>query len=134
LKAPSHQPVCELQLALEPARGELVRAFVREASLAEDVPASVASLMANDTAQAWLAIGTQGSHLDRARVAVMRSHRDVKTRILLHGHSRISNIAASLAGRIRCGAGIACRAHGIDGWEISLHRSLTGKRASRFGR
>ena len=44
-----------------------MRAFVREASLAEDVPASVASLMANDTAQAWLAICTQGSHLDRAR-------------------------------------------------------------------
>jgi hypothetical protein len=126
LKAPSHRPFSELQLALEPARGELVRAFVREASLAEDVPASVASLMANDTAQAWLAICAQGSHLDRARVAVMRSHRDVKTRILLQGHSRISNIAASLAGRIRCGAGIACRAHGIDGWEISLHRSLTG--------
>jgi hypothetical protein len=56
----------------------------------------------------------------------MRSHRDVKTRILLQGHSRISNTAASLAGRIRCGAGIACHAHGIDGWEISLHRSLTG--------
>ena len=103
-----------------------MRAFVREASLAEGVPASVASLIADDTAQAWLTICTQGSPLDGARIALMRSHRDVKTRILLHGHSRFSNIAASLAGRIRRDAGISCHAHGIDGWEISLHRSLTG--------
>ena len=39
----------ELQLVLEPARRELVRAFVREASLAEGVPVSVASLIADDT-------------------------------------------------------------------------------------
>jgi hypothetical protein len=126
VKAPSHQRVSELQLALEPARGELVRAFVREASLAEGVPASVASLIADDTAQTWLTICMQGSPLDGARIALMRSHRDVKTRILLHGHSRFSNIAASLAGRIRRDAGISCHAHGIDGWEITLHRSLTG--------
>jgi hypothetical protein len=56
----------------------------------------------------------------------MCSHRDVKAKILLHGHSRFANTAASLAGRIRRDAGIAVHAHGIDGWEISLHRSLTG--------
>src|SRR5262249_59001392 len=63
---------------------------------------------------------------DRVRIALMCSHRDVKTRILLQGYSRFSNIAASLAGRIRRDAGVSCHAHGIDGWEISLHRSLTG--------
>ena len=126
MKAPSVPRFSELQLVLEPARGELVRAFVREASLAEGVPASIASLIADDTAQAWLAICAHGSHLDRARIALMCSHRDVKARILLHGHARFANIAASLAGRIRRDAGISCRAHGIDGWEISLHRGLTG--------
>ena len=50
--APSLPRFSELQLALEPARGELVRAFVREASLVEGVPVSVASLIADDTAQA----------------------------------------------------------------------------------
>jgi len=125
VKAPSVARFSELQLVLEPARGELVRAFVREASL-EGVPASVASLIADDTAQTWLAICAQGSPLDRARIALMCSHRDVKARILLHGHARFANIAASLAGRIRRDAGISCRAHGIDGWEISLHRGLTG--------
>src|SRR5262249_56973288 len=113
VKAPSVPRFSELQLVLEPARGELVRAFVREASLAEGVPASVASLIADDTAQAWLAICAQGSPLDRARIALMCSHRDVKARILLHGHFRFANIAASLAARIRPDAGISCRSHAI---------------------
>jgi hypothetical protein len=76
VKAPSHPRFSELRLVLEPARGELVRAFVREASLVEGVPASVASLIADDTAQAWLALCARESHLDRARVALMCSHRD----------------------------------------------------------
>ena len=125
MKAPSLPRFSELQLVLEPARGELVRAFVREASLAEDVPVSVASLIADDTAQAWLALCAAGSGRERARIALLCSRRDVRTRILLHGHSRFSNVAASLAGRIRRDAGISCHEHGIDGWEISLHRSLT---------
>jgi len=116
----------ELQLVLEPARGELVRAFVREASLAEGVPASVASLIADDTAQAWHALCTPGSGPERARIVLLHSHKDVRARILLHGHSRFSNIAASLAGRIRHDAGISCHEHGIDGWEIGIHRSLSG--------
>jgi hypothetical protein len=116
----------ELQLVLEPARRELVRAFVREASLAEGVPVSVASLIADDTAHAWLALCTPGSGRERARIALVCSHREVRTTILLHGHSRFSNVAASLVGDIRRDAGISCREHGIDGWEVSLHRSLTG--------
>jgi len=103
-----------------------VRAFVREASLAEGVPVSVASLIADDTAQAWPALCSPESDHDRARIALLCSHRDVRTRILLHGHSRFSNVAASLAGRIADDAGISCHEHGIDGWEVSLHRSLTG--------
>ena len=93
-----------------------MRAFIREASLADGVAASVASLIADDTTQAWLAICTQGSPLDDARIALMRSHRDVKARILLHGHSRFSNIAASLVGRIRRDAG---NERALDMWIVS---------------
>jgi Acetyltransferase (GNAT) family len=125
VKAPTLPRFSELQLVLEPTRDELVRAFVREASLAEDVPVSVASLLADDTAQAWLALCTLGSGRERARIALLCSRRDVRSRILLPGHSRFLNVAASLAGRIRRDAGISCREHGIDGWEVSLHRSLT---------
>jgi hypothetical protein len=48
----------ELRLVLEPEHGELVRAFVREAALAEAVPASVASLVADDAVDADLPSGT----------------------------------------------------------------------------
>jgi RimJ/RimL family protein N-acetyltransferase len=126
VKASSVPRLCELQLVLEPARGEVVRAFVREASLAEGVPVSVANLIADDAASAWLALGTSGSDRTRARIALVCSHKDVTTRILLHGHSRFSDIVASLAGRVRREACISCREHGIDGWEVSLHRSLAG--------
>lgn len=103
-----------------------MRAFVREASLAEGVPALVASLIADDTAQAWLALCTPGLGRERASIALLCSRRDVRTKILLHGHSRFSNVVASLADRIRRDAGISCHEYGIDGWEVSLHRSLTG--------
>jgi hypothetical protein len=126
VKASSLSRFSELQLVLEPTGRELVRAFVREASLVEGVPASVASLIADDTAQAWLALCTPASGRDRARIALVCSHKDVRARILLHGHSRFSTVTASLAGRIGRDAGISCHEHGIDGWEISLHRSLTG--------
>jgi hypothetical protein len=112
---------------LEPERCELVRTFVREASLAEGVPVSVASLIADDTAQAWLTLCTIGQGPARARISLLCSHRDVRTRILLHGHSRFANVVAALANCIRRDAGISCHEHGIDEWEVSLHRSLTGK-------
>jgi len=116
----------ELQLVLEPAREELVRAFVREASLADGVTASVSSLIADDTAQTWLALCTSASGRERARIVLSCTTGEVRTKILLHGHSRFSHIMAALAGRIRLEAGISCRECGIDGWEVSLHRSLTG--------
>ena len=111
---------------LEPARGEVVRAFVREASLAEGVPVAVANLIADDAAQAWVALCTPGSERERVRIALSCSHKDVRTRILLHGHSRFSHIVAALAGQVRRDTGISCHEHGIDGWEVSLHRSLAG--------
>ena len=117
---------CELQLVLEPARGEVVRAFVREASLAEGVPVAVANLIADDAAQAWAALCMAGSDRERIRIALACSHKDVRTRILLHGHSRFSNVVAALAGQVRRDAGISCHEHGIDGWEVSLHRGLAG--------
>ncbi len=125
VKAPSVPRFSELQLLLESARGELVRAFVREAALTESVPGPIASLIADDTVQAWMALCALGSGCDRARITLVCSRREVRSRILLHGHSRFSNVAASLAERIRRDAGISCHEHGIDGWEVSLHRSLT---------
>jgi hypothetical protein len=123
---PSVTRFSKLQLVLEPEHGELVRAFVREASLAEAVPAPVASLIADDAVQAWLALCLPDSPRQRAGIELVSSRRDVRARILLQGHSRFSHVVASLAGRVRRDAGVSCREHGIDGWEVSVHRSLSG--------
>src|SRR3954454_3066265 len=114
----------KLQLVLEPEHGELVRAFVREAALAEAVPARVASLIADDSVEAWQAVCLPDSPRQRAGIELLCSRGDVRARILLQGHSRFSHVVASLAGRIRRDAGVSCHEHGIDGWEVSVHRSL----------
>jgi hypothetical protein len=116
----------ELKLALEPEHRELVRAFVREASLAEGISLWTASLIADDTAQAWQALCGQGSDREHVRIVMLCSFKDARVRILLHGYARFSNVAAALAGAIRRDAGISCHEHGIDGWEVSIHRNLTG--------
>ena len=126
MKAHSTPRFSEIELVLEPSHRELVRSFVREAALAEDVPAAVASEIADDSAQAWLALCASGPCSERVRIALLCSHKDVATRIRLRGHAQFSNIAASLAGCFRRDAGVSCREHGIDGWEVGLHRSLTG--------
>lgn len=115
----------KLQLVLKPEHGELVRAFVREASLAEAVPAPVASLIADDAVEAWQALCLPDSARQRAGIELLCSHGDVRARILLQGHSRFSHVVASLAGRVRRDAGVSCHEHGIDGWEVGVHRSLS---------
>ncbi|MFZ5690165.1 MAG: hypothetical protein ACOY5F_02800 [Pseudomonadota bacterium] len=125
MTSPIHPGRCELQLPLGNVRSELVRAFVREAALAEDAPASCASRIADDCADAWLALSADVSGDERAHIAVTMSSREVKARILLRGYSRFSGIVASLGARLRPDAGISCRESGIDNWEVSLHRSLS---------
>ena len=125
MKSPSHPRHSELQLLLEPARNDLVRAFVREAALAEGAPVSCASLIADDSAEVWLALSSGASGHDRAHITLSLLRRDVVARIVLSGHSRFANVVASLGGRLRPDAGMSCRESGIDGWEISLHRSVS---------
>ena len=114
----------ELQLSLNLTRSELVRAFIREAALAEGVLPATASFIAEDSLEVWSALCALASTRERAHVIVSCSHREVRSRILLQGHSRFSAIVASLAARIRRDAGLSYRERGIDGWELSLHRSL----------
>ena len=125
MKSPSLPRHCELQLMLDSARSDLVRAFVREAALAEGVPVSCASLIADDSAEAWLALSIGASGRERAHIALSFSRRDVRASILLAGHSRFANVVASLSGRLRPDAGVSFRESGIDSWEVSVHRSLT---------
>ena len=125
MKSPSLLRHCELQLTLDSSRGDLVRAFIRETALAEGVPAACASLIADDCAEVWMVLSTLASGRERAHIALLFFRRDVRARILLPGYARFSNVVASLSGRLRPDAGISCRENGIDGWEVSVHRSLT---------
>jgi hypothetical protein len=125
MQKPSVARFSELRLVLEPQRSELVRAFVREASLAEGAPVATAGLAADDGAAVWLALCTPGSGRERVRIEASATRREIRVRILLHGYSRFANIAASLAGLTRRDGGISWHEHGIDGWEVGIHRSLT---------
>src|SRR5215216_1734211 len=119
-RSPAMRWSSELKLVLEPARGELVRTFVREACLCEDVPVPIAGLIADDTAQAWQALCTLGSGREHARIQILYSGQVVRSQVFLPGHSRFSKIAACLVGHVRADAGISWREHGIDGWEVSI--------------
>ena len=114
----------ELKLSLNLSRSELVRAFIREAALTEGARPATASLIAEDTLDVWSALCTMASSREHARIIVSCSHREVRSRILLQGHSRFSAIVASLAARARPDAGLSYRERGINGWELSLHRGL----------
>src|SRR5215207_7367418 len=114
-----------MRLLLEPARAELVRAFVREACLCEGVGLTTAGLIVDDTARAWQALCSTGSGQERACIQVLCAGQDVSSRVILPGHARFANLAASLAGHVREEAGISWREHGIDEWEVCVHRSLT---------
>ena len=77
------------------------------------------------------ALCTPGSGRERVRIVTLCARARGQDPILLHGYSRFANIAASLAGHTRRDGGIAWHEHGIDGWEVSIHRSLSEERKRR---
>ncbi len=111
----------ELRVALEPSRAELVRTFVREACLSEDVPPGTANSIAEDASAIWRGLCGKASS-DAVRILPRCSGQNVKIRMMLPGYSRFSAILTE--GRsILANAAVAWRPHGIDGWELSLqHR------------
>lgn len=128
MTAASSTRPCELSLTLDAQHGEILRSFVREAALAEGIPAAGAALLASDCAAAWQAIAVTASGHERAHVSVSVPHKEVHARLLLQGHARFAQVVASLGGRLPEGAGVSCHESGVDGWEISLHRSLVAPR------
>ncbi len=118
----------ELRLSMEAEGGELLRAFVREASLVEGVPAMTASLIAGDTEQIWRLLCQSSTGPERASILLSSSKGEVRARILLSGHSRFSLVLPSLGAHLRRDAGLSYRERGVDGWEIALHRSIETSR------
>ncbi|PPD45845.1 MAG: hypothetical protein CTY15_03050 [Methylocystis sp.] len=124
--APDH--VAELRLPMESAGGDLVRAFVREASLADGVPAAVSSLIAADVEETWRALCQSRTTPERCEIFLSCSRGDVRARLLLKGHSRFTTVVASLGDHVQRDAGLSYRERGVDGWEITLHRRIDPSR------
>ena len=114
----------ELRLSMEMEGGELLRAFVREASLVEGIPATTASLIAADAEEIWRMLCLSSVGRERASVLLSLEKREVRARILLNGHTRFSSILPSLGAHLRRDAGVSYRERGVDGWEIALHRGI----------
>ena len=75
----------ELRLSMEAEGGELLRAFVREASLVEGVPPMTASLIAADVAQTWQILCGSRANAERAAVLLSSFKGEARARSL---HSR----------------------------------------------
>ena len=118
----------ELRLSMEAEGGELLRAFVREASLVEGVPPMTASLIAADAAQTWQILCGSRTNAERAAVLLSSSKGEARARILLNGHSRFSAVVGSLSAQVRRDAGLSYRERGVDGWEITIHRGFDPSR------
>lgn len=114
----------ELTTTLGSHQIELVRSFIREAALAEDVPPACASEIAADGADAWEILCAESPHDERAHIMVSLSGQEVKARFMLHGHSRFARAAALFGGRLRPGTGFSCHDTGVDSCEVLLHRSM----------
>ena len=125
MHSPSKSRSSELTTTLGAHHIELVRGFIREAALAEDVPTACASQIAADGADAWDLLCAEATPDERAHVSVVLSGQDVRARFVLHGHARFSRSAALFGGRLRPGTGFSCHDVGIDSCELVLHRNVT---------
>lgn len=114
----------ELRFDLSADHSDLLRAFVREASLAEGVSLSIASLITDAAALVWRALCARQARRDPASVAVSTQQSSVTVKFILTGHDRFSRIMPSLFQGLPDDVGFSYRERGIDGWEIILHASL----------
>lgn len=114
----------ELRLRIEDSHAELVRSFVRESALADDLSVTNAALLANDSFQLWRALCAEASGRHQARIHVMSSADAIQASFFVQGHDAFSKILASFAETAASGCQFSRREQGVDGWEIALSRQL----------
>lgn len=120
----------ELRLELEAERSELVRAFVREASLAEDVSALTASHMADGTVILWKELCRHHVIGARTRLTALVRNKEIVVRASITGHDKLVPFMPSLFAGLPKDLGFSYRESGIDGWEVMLHTSLEAPSSS----
>lgn len=69
----------ERHLTVSARHGAVLRRFIREAALAEDVPARVAGLPANDGLDIWNALRAIATGHEHARASLSLSQREVRS-------------------------------------------------------
>ena len=116
----------ELHLRIENSYGELVRSFVRESMLADDLTPPNAALLANDSFQLWSALCLNASGRHHARIHVTGYAGAIQARFYVQGHDAFVNILADFAKMTSPGCQFSRREHGVDGWEITLSRQANG--------
>lgn len=115
----------ELRLRMENSLGELVRSFVRESALADDLSMINSTLLANDAFQLWRALCIDSSNRNHVRIFVAGSADAVQACFLLQGHDAFAHILAAFAETTSPGCQFSRREHGVDGWEITLSRRVS---------
>lgn len=120
----------ELRLELEVEKCELVRAFVREASLAEDVSHVTASHMADGTVTLWKELCRHHRSGGRTRLTALVKNKEIMVRASITGHDKLVPFMPSLFADLPKDLGFSYRESGIDGWEVTLHTSLEAPSSS----
>ncbi|MGJ0507096.1 MAG: hypothetical protein ACR652_08155 [Methylocystis sp.] len=114
----------DIRLDVASAWSDLVRAFVRETSLAEGAPLAVANRITEGALLIWSALCKRQADGARARLATSTRNSDMSVRFFISGHDRFSRIMPSLFEGLPDDLGVSYRERGIDGWEITLHTAV----------
>ena len=116
-----------LRLKIDHSAGELVRSFVRESLVAEDLFSTNSELLANDSYHLWRALCANESDRYHAHIHVGFVAGSVHASFVLDGYDPFVEILAEFAKSISTGSQFSRRDYGVEGWEIVLSRRLAAE-------
>lgn len=117
---PSGSRGAELRLDLQADGSDLVRAFVREASLAEGASLPAAGHIADGAVILWRKLCQHHGLEGRARLSAAARGGEIVVRAFVKGHDKFARLMPSLFVGLPADLGFAYRESGIDGWEVTL--------------
>lgn len=123
-KMPMRPPGPELRLELVAEASELVRVFVREASLATNVPVQTAARMAEGAVIVWKELCRHHGDAQHVRLTARVHGKEIIVRVSVTGHEKFVAFMPALFSGLPADLGFSYRDSGIDGWQITLHTSL----------
>ena len=122
----------QLHVPLDSRFGELIRAFVREASMSEGASAEFANDAARVVAQAWERLCAGVTSPERAEIRTQLTNSGIEISARLRGMSRFPGLLPLLGDLSGHAIDIAWRECGIDGWELTVLRHCEAAQAARL--